>query len=211
MGPEKASPALREALISAFLEEGRGYAAYRRGEAPQPDLSAVGTLAIVVGEFTDLRALPAFENALGLGPAIARGLAAFGEPAVPSLLEAARTGERSSIITDALLALRLIAEGKGQVPLSPSSREALIAVARARIEPKQASFVFLVRAIDIAVVLDDPGLIDTVEQMAADPTEVEVRLESPSSRAVEMTVERAQERLRGEPPLPRWEWLTWSR
>lgn len=205
MGPENADPALREALVSAFAEEAAAYPAYWRGEVPSPDVDAIGMLAMVVGEFRDRRAMPSFTDALGLGPAIARGLAAFGDPAVSDLVEAARSGERQAIITDALLALRFLAEGVGQIPLTPSSREELIAVARKRLEPKQSSFAFLVRAIDLAVALGDPELREIVEAMAADPAEVESRLENLSPLGIQRTMERARERLGGEPPLPRWE------
>jgi hypothetical protein len=206
MGPENAHPALREALILAFTEEAEAYRAYQRGETPVPDdLSAVGMLVTVVGHFRDPRAIQPLTNVLGTGPAAAWGLAAFGDPAVPYLVEAARSGEGSEVIVDALIGLRFLAEGVGQVPLTPSSREELIAVARERMAPEQSPFYILVWAIDLAAVLDDPRLRQTVEALAADPAEAEARLKNPSARGIEVTVERAKERLRGKPPLPRWD------
>jgi hypothetical protein len=205
MGPENADPALREVLVTVFSEEAAKYSAYWRGEAARPDLDAIGMLAMVVGEFRDPRAIPSFMSAIGLGPAIARGLAAFGEPAVPHLVEAARSGERSAIVIDALIALRFVAEGVGHIPLTPSSRQELIAVARTRLEPRQSSFSFLTRATDLAYVLGDPELMQIVEAMAVDPPEVASRLENPSELAVERVQERAKARLSGEPPLPSWD------
>jgi hypothetical protein len=210
MGPENADAVLRDALVSAFAKEAEAMQAYRRGEAPMPDLSTIGALATVVGEFRDPRAIESFMDVLGYGPAIARGIAAFGEPAVPYLVEAARTGmperggEFTAVVTDALIALRFLAEGVGQIPLSPSSRQELIAVARERLEPKQSSFSFLFWATDLAYVLGDPELMQVVEAMAADPSEVASRLENPSEWAVEEVSAWAKARLSGEPPLPRW-------
>jgi hypothetical protein len=208
MGPENAGPALREALLLAFEEEAEAYRAYRQGEGPRPDIDVVGRLAAVVAEFRDPRAMQPLRDALGIASGAIRGLAAFGDPAVPYLVDAARTGETTEVITSALLALRFLAEGVGHVPLTSDSREDLIALARERMAPGQSSFTVLGRAIDLAVVLDDPGLWETVHAMAADPSEVASRLENPTARGVEWAAERARERLRGEPPLPRW--YSWS-
>jgi hypothetical protein len=212
MGPENASPVLRDALVTAFAEEAEAFQAYQRGEAPQVDVSTIGMLATVVGEFRDPRAMQSFMDVLGVGNAVSRGLAAFGDPAVPLLVEAARTGaakgsgERSEVVVDALIALRFLAEGTGQIALSSSSRQELVSVARERLlGARQASFSFLTRAIDLAAVLDDPELMRIVEAMATDPAEVASRLQNPSARAIERVQERARARLRGEPPLPSWD------
>jgi hypothetical protein len=165
-------------------------------------------LALVVGEFKDPRAMQPLTYVLGNGSVAARGLAAFGDPAVPYLVEAARTGETTEVITAALVGLRFLAEGVGEIPLTSSSREELIAVARDRIGPRQLSAAILVRAIDLAAVLDEPELTVVVEALAADPSEVASRLESPTARGVELTVNWARDRLRGEPPLPRFD--SWS-
>jgi hypothetical protein len=204
MGPENADPPLREALVAAFREEAERYRTYRRGEAPMPDVDALGTLALVIGEYRDPRALQPFTAVLGLGPAIARGLAAFGDPAVPLLVEVVRTGERTAVVADALIALRFIAEGNGQVPLSPSSREELTTVAREGMEPKHP-YSQIVWAIDLAAVLDVPELREIVQAIAADVAEVESRLENPNEARVDRVQEWAKQRLRGVPPLPRWE------
>jgi hypothetical protein len=204
MGPGSASPALRDALVSALQEEAQRFLAYRRGEAPHVDIDLLGMLGLIVGEYRDPRALQALTDALGTGPGAARGLAAFGDPAVPYLVGVVRSDETPGVITDALLGLRFIAEGNGQIPLSPSSHEDLIAVARERMGPKQSSFAILVRAIDLAIALDEPELREFVEAMARDPSEVQSRLGYWTPRGIDRTVEWATERLNGVPPLPRW-------
>lgn len=208
MGPENAGPALREALLEAFAEEAEKYRLYRQGEGPSPDIDVVGRLAAVVAEFRDPRALQPLRDVLGLASGAIRGLAEFGDQAVPHLVDAARTGESTEVVTSALLALRFLAEGVGHVPLSSASHEELVTLARERMAPGQSSFTVLGRAIDLAVVLDDPGLMEMVEAMAAEPSEVSARLENPTVRGIEWAGERARERLRGEPPLPRFE--AWS-
>jgi hypothetical protein len=204
MGPRHAGPHLREALISALADEAERDAASYRGEA---HAETVAQMAWVVAQFEDPGAVDALVGALGTGAGAIWGLATLGEPAVRATVEAARTREgrgSSAIVTDALLALRFLAEGVGHVPLSPSSREQIIAVARERLEPKQPYVSVLNRAIDLAIVLDDPGLRATVEAIAVDPAEVEARVENPSPRGVEWVLKAAVERVSGVPPLPRW-------
>lgn len=209
MGPDHASPPLREALITALADEGDRYTAWRRGDAPRPAYpEMIARMAWVAAHWEDVRAIEPLARALGTGSGAIWGLARFGEPAVEATIEAARTREglgSTAIVTDALLALRFLAEGVGRTPLSASSRERIMAVARERLEPKQPHASILRRAIDLAVVLDDPELRRLVEAMAADPGEVESRLEHAEPDHIERTRERAAQRLGGEPPLPRWE------
>ncbi len=208
MGPRNAAPPLRKAMISTLVDEVERDAAWRRGEAHGAEnAETVAQMAWVVAQFEDPRAVEALVGALGTGAGAIWGLATLGDPAVGATVAAARTREgrgSTDIITDALLALRFLAEGVGRVPLSPSSREQVTAVARERLEPKQPYVSILRRAIDLAVVLDDPGLRAIVAAIAADPAEVEARVENPSKRGVEWVREAAVERLSGVPPLPRW-------
>jgi hypothetical protein len=211
MGPELADPSVREALILALADEGERRAAWRRGEAPrQEHPEMIARMAWVASHWEEPQAIEPLAKALGTGSGAIRGLARFGEPAVRAAVEAARTREgigSTAIATDALLALRFLAEGVGRTPLSDTSRELITTVARERLQPRQPYAPILRRAIDLAVVLGDPELMEIVEAMASDPAEVEARLENPEPERVEQTRQRAAERLSGEPPRPRWdEW-----
>lgn len=194
-------------MISALADEAERDAAWRRGEARGlENAETVAQMAWVVAQFEDPRAVEALVGALGTGAGAIWGLATLGEPAVGATVEAARTREgkgSTDIVTDALLALRFLAEGVGRIPLSPSSRQQIIAVATERLEPKQRPAV-LRAAIDLAFVLDDPGLRAIVEAMAVDPAEVEARQDNLEPERVARTRQRAAERASGVPPLPRW-------
>jgi hypothetical protein len=203
MGPRTAGPGLRDALVRAFTDEAEAFRAYRRGEAPPPDLDAIGAMAMVVSEFRDPRAFEPMIATLAVAMGSVRGLAAIGDPAVGPLVDIARAGGPEEMMR-AFLTLRLLAEGVGRIPLSSSSREELIAVASERLAPGPSYGAVLEWAIDLAAVLDDPGLRETLETMAADPTAVEARLVNPEAERVSRIQHRASERLRGVPPRPTW-------
>jgi len=218
MGPERAGPPVREALISAMAEEGERQAAWRRGEAPRPEHpEMISRMAWVVSHWEDPRAIEPLAQALGTGSGAVRGLARFGEPAVRATVNVARTGPglgSSALVSDALLALRFLAEGVGRIPLSASSREQITLVVRERLGPTpvQPSVSILWRAIDLAIVLDDPELREIVEAMAADPSEIESRLahlDGLLPEHIERIRQVAVDRLSGIPPPPRWD--EWSR
>lgn len=218
IGPELAGQPVRDALISAMAEEGERQAAWRRGEAPRPEHpEMIARMAWVVSQWEDPRAIEPLAQALGTGAGAIRGLARFGEPAVRATVDVARTGQgpgSSALVSDALLALRFLAEGVGRIPLSASSREQITLVARERLEPTpiQPSVAILWRAIDLAIVLHDPELREIVEAMAADPSEIESRLahlDGLQPEHVERIRQVAVDGLNGIPPLPRWD--AWSR
>lgn len=208
MGPENVDPVLRDALVTAFAEEAEVFRAYRRGEAPQPELSSMGMLALVVSEFRDQRAFEPMLATLAVAMGSVRGLAALGDPAVQPLVEIARAGEGPEDMMSAFLALRLLAEGVGQIPVSAASREEMIAVATERLASGRSLGAVLERAIDLAGALDDAGLRETLEVIATDATAVELRLASPTPARVERIQQRALDRVRGVPPVPTWETLS---
>lgn len=208
MGPGNADPPLRDALIGAFSEEAEAYRASRGGQEPTPDLDALGRMAMVASEFEDPRTIEPMLKSIAAAMGSVRGLAAYGDPVVPPVVEIVREGRSPAEINSALITLRLLAEGVGRTPLSSSSREQLIDVARERMQPEQSVSTILWRAIDLAIALDDPDLRETVEAMAADPAEVQSRLANPEPDRVERVQQRASARLRGEPPEPTWETLS---
>ncbi len=208
MGTENVDPVLRDALVAAFAEEAAEFQAYRRGEAPQPDLSAMGMLALVVSEFKDPRAFEPMISTLAVVMGSVRGLAVLGDPAVLPVVEVARNGEGPEDMTRAFLTLRLLAEGVGEIPVSTASREAMVAVARERLAMERSIGGVLEWAIDLAAVLDDAGLRETLETIATDPTALEARLANPTPQRVERIQRRALERLVGVPPVPTWDTLS---
>src|SRR6185295_5601567 len=97
IAPEKVSPELRAALITALERENALVTQVRsRREAGQvvPDLAnpELGAgLAHVVSAFRDSRAIHGLAGALGSSPPASSALAAFGEPAAAAVLSVLET------------------------------------------------------------------------------------------------------------------------
>jgi HEAT repeat protein len=194
VGPENASPALRAALIAGLERELRP----ERGG----HLEIAADMAQLVSKFRDPRAVPALVGALGTYASV-RGLAALGEPAAAATIHAAKSEQNVSVLQDALVSLRFMAEGVGQEPLSKRTRKDIVELARQRLEPVQHPTVLRL-AIDLAMALDDPELSSIVEAIASDPRKARARIEVTDEHSVQRTVEWARARLAGDPPLPRW-------
>jgi len=128
-----------------------------------------------VGQWRDLRALPALISAAGGGMIITEPIVRFGDAAVPSLVEAARHGHRSHR-AGSLLALQYMLEGnqiaQHNIPpanLSPESRAAILQLARDLLRPKAANWSELPTVAGLALATADPQLRRQVELLAAEP------------------------------------------
>ena len=134
-----------------------------------------------------------------------RPLAAFGESAVPAILAAESLPESGTgAVNHALIALRFIAEGAsaGSV-LSERALAELRRVAARRLSNAEGSATTTLRwAIDLAWVVQDKDLRQSVEVLATDPNVVIARgITDPG--LIEQTQRRAADRIAGVPPLPR--------
>jgi|GEM_PF-6851355 len=211
MGLARVSPQVRSALIEALQREAtlhrRRAVADRRGESlpSLDDPELLIRLASAVGELRDPASIPALAAALGNGFAVIRPLAAFGERAVPSVLAIESSPESGTgAVNHALITLRFIVEEAGaRGGLSPSTLAELRRVAARRLATGEAaSPTTLWWAIDLAWMLDDPDLRQSVEALATDTSEVIARgITDPG--LIEQTQRRAADRMAGLPPLPR--------
>lgn len=211
LGPDKAGPSVRRALILALEREGalrarRHTIAERGGQLPElEDPLFIAALTRIVVELQEPDAIPALAAAMGTGStASMQALARFGEKAAPALLGIVTSEEsRTSQVDWALIALRMMVENKDVNPLSDATLEQIRSAARDRLTGTQSGIGSVLRwTIDLAVVLGDPELRRIVERIASDPHELIARgLTEPD--LIEKTQKRAADRLAGIPPKPR--------
>lgn len=203
--PTEMRPELRIALITLLESKNRVVAAaIRRGEPldkfENPEF--VASLSRVVAELNDPRAIPALAEAIYGGFTAARALARFGEQSVLHVVRVVTFPENHyDVANHGLIALRFLVEGATKRPLSPNSLEAIRQAAAQRLTGRQRSVTTLWRAVDLAVVLADPGLLRIVQALASDREAVIARgITDPD--LIERTRKHAADRLAGAPPLP---------
>ena len=209
LGPQDTGPELRQALITALEREleirVQRYDADRRGEelGPLENPEFLFGLSRAVAALEESARDSGADRCPGHGSTVTRALVAFGEQAVPTLLAAVRSPETIHyVVDDALIALRYLVEGAGPGPLAANTVDAIRRAAEQRLTGQQY-FTTLWRAIDLAMVLDDPHLRGIVQALASDRQEVIARgIENPE--LIEDTQQRAADRLAGVPPKPRW-------
>jgi hypothetical protein len=198
------TPELRHSVVQALQREAELHAQRREMRIPpleRPEL--IVRLAEVVAAFDDPGTAPLLARGLGTGFVVIRSLAQFGEQAVVPILDVLATEKDVSVVDDALVALRFIAEDVAEPALSSESRERIRAVAHRYLLAK-GSVTSLWRAIDLAAVLGGQDLRDRIGAIGSDAEQVVARgISDPD--LVRRTQERAAARLRGVPPLPRWE------
>jgi hypothetical protein len=204
IGPERVTPELRAALITALDREGYLLASRLRKEIPYfENGELVAWLAQLVAAFRDPRAIVALAGALGSSPPAIHALAEFGEAAAPAVLQVVERTPSISVEDDALLTLRFMAEGIGGT-LSDGTRSRMRRVAKARLTERQESIVTVWMAIDLAVALNDSELRRIVQSLASDRNAV-IALRSTDAELVDRTQRRAAARLAGTPASPRHE------
>jgi hypothetical protein len=206
---EAIDPEIRGALVTLL---GRGNqavrAAGREGSVVENRIDPAfhARVCETVAELWDPVTVQALAGSLGTcGWQVHRYLAHFGEIAAPPVLAVVMAPTSSyDAVNEGLIALRMIVEKAG-LSLSPSFRHAFREAAEHHLnavgEPPGTGTT--VRwAIDLAVVLADPMLLDTVRTIAADPQAAIARgITDP--QLIEQTRKRAADRLAGIPPLPR--------
>ena len=210
VSPQKLSRELRAALIDTLDREGKslvdGYRKRSRGEFVEyrEDPEFITEVARAVAETQDPLAIPALAGVLGTGFIVIRALAAFGEKAVPTVVDVVTSQDSIHYaVDDGLIALRFMVENTASRPLSPAALAGIRRAADQHLRNgKGLNITTLWWAIDLAVALNDRGLRRSVEQLATDWNAVEATGITDIAD-VQQTQKRAADRLAGVPPLPR--------
>lgn len=197
---------LRSAILTALEREGLIAAERRRGEGTKRESSElIARLALLATDWTSPQAIPGLTLSLGKSPPAIEALAQFGEPAAGPVMDVIEETPSNSVLMDGLRAIRLV-EGVGREPLRPATLER-IRTLTAEYLTGDDRYVIVLRAIDLAIVLDDPELRTIVESMATDRDALMARgITDP--RDIRDVQEHAARRLNGEPPRP--QCCTWG-
>jgi len=178
LGSQATGPELRAALI-ALLDRSIGLVdeARKRGEAVSVGPEFVSHVAHAVSQLEDPQAIPVLARALGKtgSTLVPDALADFGEQAAGAVLRVVTDPEGPyEAVSNGLLSLRFMVEGRGARPLSTGTLSEIRRAAKQRLTGKQSAPT-LWKAIDLAVVLGDPELRRIVESVAADRGEIVAR------------------------------------
>ncbi len=199
--PNQVDDATRNALI-AVLQRERARALHRTSSTEDDML---GPVVRAIVRLHDPRFVPELAATLLIGPIVPKELAHHGDAAAVAVLATLR--KHDVMLTernDGLIALRMIVELTPPTRLSTGTRQQIQVLAGqylARDAGLDEMGVLLTRAIDLAVVLGDPGLREIVRRIANDPAESAARGTVPSR--ISFVQKRAADRLAGALPLPR--------
>jgi len=206
--PSDVSREVRTALFTALIREmntnRERFEASRRNELLEPLEHPEHVLALsrAVVRLKDPASIPALVSALPTGSLVPHAIAQFGEHAVPAVLEVVTDpDEWYHARSGGLLALRFIVEQQAERPLSRASLDD-IRTATASVLQDPPRFTTLWRAIDLAGVLNDPGLKATLQLLTNDPNAIMARGVA-APHLLERTQQRARDALTGVPPKPR--------
>ena len=187
LGPQRTGPELRAALI-ALLDRNIGLVdeARKRGEAVSVSVGPefVAHVAHAVSQLEDPQAIPVLARALGKtgSTLVPDALADFGDRAAGAVLRVVTDPEAHyEAVSDGLLSLRFMVEGREARPLSAGTLDEIRGAAKQRLTGKRYAPTLkqyaptLWKAIDLAVVVGDPELRRIVESLAADRGEIVAR------------------------------------
>lgn len=203
--PEETPAAVRGALIELMdnqTELGADLRARGVARASVEDPEFVASVQRAVARLEDPSSIPALARAMGSTFVTVRPLAQFGEPAAPYVLDVVESiDSHYSAVYEGLIVLRFMFEKQSERPLSVGTVERIRGAARSRLIGPQY-FTVLWRAMDLASVLGDQGLLAIMRDLASNPNEAILRgIADPS--LVEKTQRRAADLLAGRAPLPR--------
>ena len=189
LGSERMSDEVRVALI-ILLE--KSIDALDNGRAQDMILNDIVNgefylqLARVVARLNDARAIPALARVGSYAGSItaARGLASFGEQALPEILAVIQTpGVSDWAIAHNLSALTMMVENAGANDLSPESRREIVRVAGEILRHGYDGIYVLEPAINLAIALYEPNLVQMVQLLSQDGAVF-------SSNSIDQTSER---------------------
>ncbi len=194
--PDEVGPELSRALIqllhllngvvSEVLVSGETVDVYENPEF-------IASVAQRVAEIRDLESVSALARAYYGGRFASEALVEFGRVAVPDLVAVVTDASHYSLIDYGLKTLGLMLTAESG--LSASDTESIRDAVRLRLTGPEY-FTTVWAAIDVAVRLDDPGLVGIVRELANDANASRARgIQDPE--IISMTRERAAKRLRG--------------
>ena len=181
LGPSRMSEDVRIALIT-LLEQ-------FNDEQDVAEAQGIALESVVQGEFflwvarvvatlDDPRAISALARVgnHAFSKHVASGLARLGEQALPAIvtvIDASRAGESKFAVRTNLLAISMMVGDGGADRLSASAREDIVRVTRDSFWSQRGTTIR--KAIDIAVALDEPELVQMVVAISQDPSIVAER------------------------------------
>ena len=173
LGPARMSEGVRVALITLlerFLEELD--AASAQGIPLEEVVNGEFFLMFAgyVANLNDPRAIPALARVGDYlwSRYVAQGLASFGEEALPAILDVIDApGASDHAVTQNVLALAMMVEGAGANGLSASARDEIVRVAGDSLRSQSGGTILW--AVDLAIALNEPTLVQTVRTIADDP------------------------------------------
>jgi hypothetical protein len=201
--PQYATKELRFGLVVALDREAAAYQQRLRNEPGngRPVSRYHDVLLTTVIALKDSVTIPVLAHSLGTGMAPIRALAEFGPTGVSAALSVANAASsESEQVADGLLTLRLIVENSPR-PLNEEKRARVHSATVTRLSGRQPLEVLL-RAIDLAVVLGDADLRQTVGRLANSAREVRQRGVE-DANAIAKAQQQARDRLAGVPAQPR--------
>lgn len=185
LGPSRMSEDVRVALIT-LLERSMD-ARDAAGERGIPlsdvvDFEFFMSVADIVAALKDPRAIPALTRVgdQGYNKNAARGLSSFGEQALPAILQVFDDpGASEDLLAYNVEALAMMVEDMGADGLSMSARNRIVGVARDSLRSRAGGV--LLRAVDLAVALNEPELVRAVMAFSRDSGELVARGVSPTT------------------------------
>jgi hypothetical protein len=150
-----------------------------------------------VRRLDDPEAIPGLVRALGAGfPMVSEHLASFGERAAPAVLDVVTApAPELEAAYRGLVTLRLMVGGSNDSPLPSATLARVRGAAERWLTVGEGSLLTLLAAIDLAGVLNDPGLDRLLQTLASDRGAVVARGIT-SARSIEMVQSRSAEAVR---------------
>jgi len=185
LGPSRMSEEVRVALITLLEQCIDAQHAARRQGIPlndAVDFEFFVSVAVVVATLNDPRAIPAPTQVgnFGYSRHAARGLASFGEQALPAILKVFDTpGASIGALAYNMDALSMMVEDIGAKGLSMSARDHIVGLARDGLRSQDGDV--LLSTVDLAVALNEPELVQTVAAFSRDSGQLVARGVSPTT------------------------------
>ncbi len=181
LGSSRMSEDVRSALVSLLERMNDEQDAARLRGIPTNEVvngEEFMAVARLVATLNDSRAIPALARVGNHGYSwpVARGLASFGELALPEIRNVIESpGVWDDAIGSNLAVLAMIVEDGGADALSSSAREEIVRIARNSLHSQQAGVLSMSRAIDLSMLLREPDLVQTVREFAHNPGALDAR------------------------------------
>ncbi len=164
-------------------------------------LEGLAEAAIEIGQVGDPIAIPALARFPMAGWSVYEVLASLGDPALRAVLNTASSPEsKRRMAANALMALEMFVDKWGLDAFDEPTYEQMKALAAKALEGP-TDFYMLVNTIGLAILLEDPKLRATVEELASSDDAVRARGVT-NPRAIAKIREKAKQRLAD--PTPPW-------